>query len=86
MTWGQIKLLLDNSLSTYSSNRCKLLRKGKYTSGDHYKDGYIAMVYETLKELSPTDSMYPFDTVKTRILIAAYNRLTGDKVEDVWSD
>lgn len=85
MTWGNIKADLDEALSQYSAERCILMRRGKYTAGDHWRDGYVAMVYETLMELSPIDDMYPFDTYKTRVLIGAFNRLTSKHVLDVWT-
>lgn len=85
MNWGNIKAELEQSLSNYSAERCKLMRKGKYTAGDHWRDGYVAMVHETLMELSPLDEMYPFSTYQARVLIGAFNRLTSTNVADVWS-
>ena len=85
MTWGNIKAELEQALSDYTADRCKLLRKGKYTAGDHWRDGYVAMVHETLVELSPLDDMYPFTVYDTRVLIGAFNRLTSKNVVDVWT-
>lgn len=86
MTWQDIKELIVISLSNYTAKRSKIIRSGKYTSGDHYQDGYVAMLYETLQDLSIVDEMYPFTISQTRRLIFAYNRLSGEKIIDVWKD
>lgn len=86
MTYGNIKAEIDQAFSEYTAERCKLMRRGKYTAGDHWKDGITAMVQETLMELSPTDNMYPFTVDTTRIMIGAFNRLTSKSVMDVWTD
>ena len=86
MTWQNIKELIVTSLSTYTSKRSKLMMSGKYTSGDHYQDGYIVMLYETLQDLSSVDQFYPLTVVGIRKLIFAYNRLSGERVIDVWKD
>jgi hypothetical protein len=86
MTWSNIKSLLSSSLSTYTAKRIALIRRGKYTSGDHYQDGYVAMLYETLNELSSTDDFYPLDIPSTRYTIRTFNKLTGEKVPDVWTN
>jgi hypothetical protein len=85
MIWTDIKSLLNSSLSVYSAKRVELLRCGKYTSSDHYQDGYVAMLYETLQELLLSDSFYPLDKESVRKLIYAFNRLTGEKVPDIWT-
>ena len=85
MTWGDIKSLLSIAMSDYSTNRCEKLRVAKYSDGDHWKDGYLSMIYETLIEISPIDDMYPFDTTKTRRLIMTFNNLTSKSVENVWT-
>lgn len=86
MTWGEIKLSLDIAMSDYSTKRGGTLRSGKYTTGDHWKDGYIAMVFKTLKEISPINEMYPMDEKKVKRLIWCFNNLTSGHVENVWSD
>ena len=86
MNYGNIKAQLEEAFSQYTGDRCKILRRGKYTAGDHWKDGYITMVYETLSELSPDDTMYPFGLYSTRVLVGAFNRLTSRSVMDVWTD
>lgn len=85
MTWGNIKAALDQAMSDYSAERCKIMRSGKYSSGDHWKDGYVAMLHETLQEVSPLDDMYPFTDYDVRVLIGAFNRLTSKSVSDVWT-
>jgi len=86
MTWGEIKLSLDIAMSDYATKRCGPLRSAKYTSGDHWKDGYIAMVFRTLKEISPIDEMYPMDKNKVEKLIRCFNNLTSEHVENVWAN
>lgn len=86
MIYGNIKAEIEQAFSDYTAERCVLMRRGKYTGGDHLKDGYVAMAYETLMELSPLDDMYPFGTYSTRVLIGAFNRLTSKSVMDVWTD
>lgn len=86
MTYGNIKAEIDQAMSDYTAERCKLIRRGKYSTGDHWHDGYTAMVYETLMELSPLDDLYPFGTYATRVLIGTFNRLTSKHVMDVWTD
>ena len=86
MTWSDTKGLVVISLSSYTAKRSKLIRSGRYTHGDHYQDGYVAMLYETLQDLSTTDQLYPFNMDGVRRLIFAYNRLTEEKVPDVWKD
>lgn len=85
MIWTDIKSLLDSEMSSYSSRRTKLVRAGKYSSGDHYQDGFISMLYETMQELNADDELYPFNFDSTRKLIYSFNRLTGCKVPDVWT-
>ena len=85
MTWGDVKSLLSTAMSDYSTKRCGKLRSAKYSDGDHWKDGYLSMVYETLIEISPIDDMYPFDTIKTRQLIMTFNNLTSKSVENIWT-
>ena len=86
MTWNSLKGIIVWSMSSYVSRRSSIMRSGKYMSGDHYQDGYIAMLYETLQDLSSADELYPFSTHDVRRLIFAYNRLSGEKVIDVWKD
>ena len=86
MTWININGLLNEAMSVYTSKRTKLMRSGKYTSGDHYQDGYTSMLYETIKELSSEDEFYPLDELKTRSLIGAFNRITGENVPSVWDN
>lgn len=84
MTYSDIKSLLNQALSTYSAERTSLMRKGRYTSGDHYADGFVAMAYETLQELKCDETLYPLGRDGARRLIYAFNRLTGEKVPDIW--
>ena len=85
MIWTDIKSLLNSEMSTYSLSRSSLIRSGKYTSGDHYQDGYVSMIYETLQELLASDTFYPIGKDATRNLIYSFNRLTGGKVPDIWT-
>ena len=85
MIWTDIKSLLSSELSSYCDKRTLLIRSGKYTSGDHYQDGYISMLYETLQELLSDDTFYPLSKDANRKLIYVFNRLTGGKVPDVWT-
>ena len=85
MIWSDIKSLLSSESSVYCDKRVSLVRSGKYTSGDHYQDGYVSMIYETIQELLSNDTFYPIGKDNTRKLIYAFNRLTGGKVPDVWT-
>ena len=86
MTWTDIKSLLNDAMANYTAKRAKLLRRGKYSGGDHWNDGTVAMLYETIQEMNQTDEYDPIDKAGVRRLIYAFNRLTGEKVPDVWSE
>jgi hypothetical protein len=86
MTWVNIKELLNSALSNYSAKRTAIIRRGKYSSGDHWKDGYVSMLYETINELNIDDDFYPVDVLSTRFMIRSFNKLTGEKVPDIWTD
>jgi len=86
MIWGDIKSFLNLALSTYSQKRTALIRRGKYSSGDHYQDGYVAMIYETLNELDESNDFYPLGLLSTRYAIRSFNKLTGEKVPEVWTN
>lgn len=85
MNWLTLKGVLSTGLSTYTGKQTVKMRRGKYLSGDNYRDGYIAMLYETIQELTDEDTYYPLDLVKTRDLIFAFNKLTAERVPDVWT-
>lgn len=86
MTFSEVKGLMAKQLSSYYTKRCDLMRKGKYTAGMQYNDGYVAMLFETINEIQEEDEYYPLSKAYTRRLIFAFNRLTGSYVPDVWED
>jgi hypothetical protein len=62
------------------------MRKGKYTAGMHYNDGYAAMLFESVMELEEGDSYDPVTKAGARKMIVAFNKLTSSTVPDVWDD
>lgn len=86
MIFTQVKATLGKHVSDFFIKRVTTMRKGKYTSGMHYNDGYASMLFETIMELEESEDYAPLDKAKTRQLVGAFNRLTSSVVPDVWSD
>lgn len=85
MTFDEMKTLLNGSLSVYTAKQTDKMRAGTYNYSDHWRDGFVAMLYETIMELSMTDDYYPLDKTGIRRLIFAFDRYTGESVPDVWT-
>ena len=85
MTWTELQAFLDEATSNYVTERVKIMKAGEYLSNDHFKDGYVGMIIETLQELLPDDDYYPLDVTKVRTLIYTLNRLTYQRVPDIWT-
>lgn len=87
MTYEQVKATLGSHLSTYTARQTAIMRNGKYTTGMHYKDGYAAMLFETIMEIDdPVENYDPLTKEDIRSLIRAFNKLTASTVPDVWTD
>lgn len=84
MDFSNVKATLGKSLSDYMSKQTVFMRRGKYTTGMHYKDGYVSMLFETIMELDPVDEYAPMTKDKTRILVNTFNKLTSSAVPSVW--
>jgi hypothetical protein len=85
MTWTELQAFLDEATSNYVADRELLMKGGQYLSNDHFKDGYIGMIIETLQEVLPEDDYFPLDVNKVRALIYTFNRLTYQRVPDIWT-
>jgi hypothetical protein len=86
MTYEQVKATLGSHMSSYMITQCTVMRNGRYTSGLHYKDGYVAMLFETLMEIDEvTESYDPLTKPDVRSLIRGFNKLTSS-VPDIWAD
>lgn len=87
MTYDQVKATLGNQTSQYMIKQSVIMRKGKYTSGMHYKDGYVGMLFETIMEIDEAVEEYaPLSKDDVRLLIRAFNKLTASTVPDIWAD
>jgi hypothetical protein len=86
MVFDNIKATLGKQLSIYSGRQTAVMRKGKYTAGMHYNDGYAAMLFESIMETEESDNFHPLGKEGIRSLIFAFNRLTKSSVPDVWED
>jgi hypothetical protein len=86
MTFEQVKATLGMQLSNFYTVRTVTMRKGKYTAGMHFNDGYAAMLFETIMELEESETYSPMTKATTRELIRAFNKITASTVPDVWDD
>ena len=87
MTYEQVKATLGNQMSVYMVGQTVIMRRGKYTSGMHYKDGYIGMLFETIMEVDEVTEEYdPLTKDEVRELIRTFNKLTASTVPDIWAD
>jgi hypothetical protein len=87
MTYEQVKATLGDQMSKYMIRETTVMRNGKYTSGMHYKDGYVGMLFETIMEVDELVEEYaPITKADARLLIRAFNKLTASTVPDIWAD
>lgn len=86
MNWTQTKSALNTAMSSYSSQVCLALRAGQYKPNSHYRDGMVAMIYETIMELDIEDNFYPVEKSGAQNLIAGFNKLTGKSVRNAFTN
>ena len=87
MIFEQVKATLGSQMSAYMIRQTTIMRNGKYTSGMHYKDGYVGMLFETIMEIDEAVEAYaPLTKVKVRELVRAFNKLTASTTPDIWID
>jgi hypothetical protein len=84
MIYSDILSSLDGAISDYVDRQIRRMQMGKYSYTDHWRDGYIAMLNETLYDQRPEDDYYPLSHHKVRKLIATFNKITYQKVPDIW--
>ena len=86
MTYSDILSLMDDAITSYVEDEQVKLRSGKYSSGDNWKDGYIGMLIESIQDQRPEDNFYPLTHDKVRKLIFTFNKMTFQRVPDIWDD
>jgi hypothetical protein len=87
MTYNEVKAVLASQMSVYMTDQTAVMRRGKYTAGMHYRDGFIAMLFETITEIDEVTEEYdPLTKENVRTLIRAFNRLTTSTVPNIWVD
>lgn len=87
MTYDEVKSTLASQMSAYMVSQTAIMRRGKYTPGMHYKDGFIAMLFETITEIDETTEEYdPLTKEDVRILVKTFNKLTASTVPNIWVD
>lgn len=87
MTYDQMKATLGSETSKYMARQTTVMRNGKYTTGMHYRDGYAAMLFETIMEIDElTEEYAPLTKDDVRTLVRTFNKLTAATVPDIWAD
>ena len=87
MIFEQVKATLGNQMSAYMGRQTTIMRNGKYTTGMHYRDGYVGMLFETIMEVDELIEEYdPLTKGDVRVLVRTFNKLTASTVPDIWTD